>query len=136
MIEVNYKGLKPIIKMAASGRAVRSNSKTTGMNVDAEVWQPREKVLYNILTLITFENTHRIMLFFLLCLHIIHEILILVFILTFTVCELNMFVNCDDVPAIDHWLTISPGNCSFFLNSSNIFFEIAFTFFLTKNKIF
>ncbi|XP_033737398.1 GTP-binding protein Di-Ras2-like isoform X1 [Pecten maximus] len=31
--------------MAASGRAVRSNSKSTGMNVDmSEVWQPREKV--------------------------------------------------------------------------------------------
>lgn len=31
--------------MAASGRAVRSNSKTTGMNVDADIWQPRDKVL-------------------------------------------------------------------------------------------
>lgn len=30
--------------MAASGRAVRSNSKTTGMNVDADIWQPRDKV--------------------------------------------------------------------------------------------
>lgn len=30
--------------MAASGRAVRSNSKSTGMNADIEVWQPREKV--------------------------------------------------------------------------------------------
>jgi hypothetical protein len=37
--------------MAASGRAVRSNSKSTGMNADIEIWQPREKVrihrLYN-----------------------------------------------------------------------------------------
>ena len=30
--------------MAATGRAVRSNSKTTGMNADVEVWQPRDKV--------------------------------------------------------------------------------------------
>lgn len=35
--------------MAASGRAVRSNSKSTGMNADIEVWQPREKVRKHIL---------------------------------------------------------------------------------------
>ncbi|KAL4235578.1 GTP-binding protein Di-Ras2 [Mactra antiquata] len=29
--------------MAASGRAVRSNSKTTGMNVDADIWKTKDK---------------------------------------------------------------------------------------------
>ena len=42
--------------MAATGRAVRSNSKTTGMNADVEVWQPRDKVGFDFDSVSSFKD--------------------------------------------------------------------------------